>query len=253
MIGTDFYYDGEYSVNHGIYIVKMDSGLIQSPFLSEREALLDYIPGRHIPYFYDVQYQPLKFSITFSTMDNRWTLEKRREIARWFDKRQFKEFYSEDNVDLRYYLLYQGGIDLHTTGNLQGYIECEFLNISPYGYSPVYQKSYDLSTITIPTIIEFDNQGDDILYPELQIIKFGDGNLTIKNLTNGGKIFQFNNLVNNEIIYIDNQNRDIISNLYDTRLDDFNNNYLDLVRGINRLEVVGACKLDFRYQFIIKG
>ena len=110
-----------------------------------------------------------------------------------------------------------------------------------------------MSTITIPTIIEFDNQGDDILYPELQIIKFSNGNLTIKNLTNGGKIFQFNNLVNNEIIYIDNQNRDIISNLYDTRLDDFNNNYLDLVRGINRLEVVGACKLDFRYQFIIKG
>ena len=253
MIGTDFSYDGEYSVNHGIYLVKIDNSLIQNPFLPEREIVLDYISGNDIPYFYDVQYQPLKFSLIFSTMNNVWSLDKRREIARWLDKKQFKEFYSADNIDLRYYLLYQGGIDLYTTGNLQGYIECEFLNISPYGYSPVYQKSYDLSAIISPTIIEFDNQGDDILYPELQITKIGDGNLIIKNLTNGGKVFRFNSLVNNEIIYIDNQNRDIISSLYDTRLDNFNNNYLDLVRGINRLEITGACKLDFRYQYIFKG
>lgn len=253
MDSTDFYYDGKYSVDYGIYLVKIEQKMIQEPFLANREIISDIIPGRDIPYFYGVQTKPLKLNLTFSTLDNQWTFEKRREIAKWFDKKDFKEFYSVDNIDKRYYLLYQGGIDLYTNGLQQGYIECEFLNISPYSYSPVYQINYDLSTIITPFIITFNNQGDDILYPEIEIEKYGDGNLSIKNLSNGGKVFEFLNLLNSEIIYVDNKNRDIISSSLNSRFDDFNGNFLELVVGINQLEVTGACKLNFRYQFVFKG
>ena len=63
----------------------------------------------------------------------------------------------------------------------------------------------------------------------------------------------FNNLSNNELIYVNNEDKEVVSDIKLSRYDDFNNNYLELVRGINRLEITGACKLDFRYQYVFKG
>lgn len=255
MINLDFYFDGEYSVDHGIYLVKMDTGFITDPFLGEREILQEIIPGRDVPYFYGVNTQPLQVKLTLSPLDGLWTLEKRREIARWLDKKQYKEFYSTDDVDRRYYLLYTDGIDLHTNGCFQGYIECTFQNISPYTYSPVYVSEYDLSDIVSPTIITFDNQGDDILRPELEITKkVNGGDLSIKNLTNGGQVFLMQNLARDEIVYFDNEHRIIKSDdLIVPAYNRFNNNYLELVRGINQLQVSNACTLTFRYQYTLKG
>lgn len=254
MDNLDFYFDGEYSIDHGIYLIKMESGFITDSFLGEREILQETIPGRDIPYFYGVSTSPLEVKLTLSPLEDLWTLEKRREIARWLDKKQYKEFYSTDNVDKRYYLLYTGGISLNTNGCMQGYIECTFRNISPYTYSPIYTSEYDLSTIISPTTIVFNNQGDDILKPELEIKKYGGGDLSITNLTNSGKVFLIEDMANEESIYIDNEHRylksdDLIVSPYSR----FNNNYLELVRGNNQLEISSACKLTFRYQYTLKG
>lgn len=254
MHGTDFYFNGEYSVDKGIYLVRLESGLVQEPFLAERELISEQIAGNPIPYVYNKKDSPLRLKLTFTTLDNEWTLEKRREIARWFDTDDFEEFYSEDNIEKRYYLRYISGIDIHTTGSLNGYIITEFINISPYAYSPIYIQTNDFSTITDTTNFQFINSGDMDLYPELEIYKVGSGDISIINLTDNGTEFKFTGLADGETVYIDNQNHDIITDLpYTYRYDNFNGNYLCMKRGINNLTISGKCILNFRSQFVIKG
>lgn len=254
MNSTDFYYNGEYSVDKGIYLVKLDSGFITDPFLPESETISDRVPGNDTPYYYETRKRQLRVPLIFSCLEGYWTLEKRREIARWLDTKNYEEFYSADDVDKRYYLKYDGGIDLQTNGNQQGYIEVNFINIDESAYSPIYVDNYDLSTITEPTTIEFNNDGDDDLLPELQILKYGAGDFKITNLTNGGKVFLFSGLNDQETVYIDNKLRHIETDIPDfSRFDSFNGNYLDLVYGVNTLQIEGAAKLTFRYQYKIKG
>lgn len=249
-----FYYNGKRSSDLGVYLVNLENGLKSTRFLSDKQIISEKIAGNDTPYIFGVERSPLTYTLILTCIEEKWTLDKRREIARWLDTDTFEEFYAEDAKDKRYYFQYQGGIDLTHNAAEDGYIQVEMLNISPYAYSPFQQKRYDLSTITTPTIIEFENNGDMNVKPELWITKIGNGDLTIRNLSNSGKPFTFTGIVDREELYIDNKNRHIETDLIDTyRYDNFSHNYLDLVRGVNRLEVTGACYLSFKWQYVIKG
>jgi len=196
----------------------------------------------------------LEFNLKFSPLSGLWTFEKRSEIARWFNTNKFEEFYSTDNINKKYYLMYTGGIDLYTTGSDQGYIECSFVNISPYSYSSYYTETFDFSTIVAPTTFTINNLGDNNLYPEIEIVKVTSGDIIIVNNTNGGMGFKLSGLQNNETVYIDNKRKQIINDIVDTpRYDDFSGDYLELVRGTNTLEITGTCTLDVRYQYEFNG
>lgn len=247
-----FSYNGKTSDEIGVYLVSVESGMKETPFLSEREIISETVAGNDIPYVYRYARNPLVVNITLSTLDDLWTFEKRREVARMLDIDSFEEFYTTDNIDKKYFLAYTGGIDLTHNGNEQGYLNIQMLNISPFTYSPMYTNTYIFANET--RIIEFTNYGDNSLYPEMWIKQKSDGNVSIKNLSNGGKIFEFVDLTLGEEVYIDNKNHDIETDLSLTyRYDNFNNNYLELLRGVNRLEVTGDCDITFRYRFEIKG
>lgn len=256
MDSIDFYYNGKTSDEMGIYMIQTGGGMKSTPFLAEREIISEKIAGNDIPYVHGMNRSPLSLKLTLSCLDGLWTYEKRRELARWLDVDGFKEFYSYDKPSKKYYLSYVGGIDLTHNGNQQGYIEVEFKNISPYSYSPILTKDFDLSNIITTTTIDLTNDGDNDLLPELWITKKGiSGDVQIKNMNDGGKVFLIKNLsINNEIVYFDNKYRHIETSLpLLNRYDDFNGNYLKLKRGINKLEVTGACVLNFKYQFETKG
>ncbi|MEC1786091.1 phage tail domain-containing protein [Schinkia azotoformans] len=251
-----FSYDGLKSSDLGVYLVKLDKGLVRDPFLGEREIISETIAGNETPYIYDVRTSSLRISLTLSCLDGAWTLDKRREVARWLDKRRFCEFYSTDNIEKLYYLQYVGGIDLYSNSANQGYITVEFLNISPYTYSPFYVQIFDYSTITTPTTFEFTNSGDNNLYPEIWVEKVGTGEISIVNLSNGGKDFKFTGLLDQEVIYVDNRPafHHIESSLPNTyRHDNFSGEFLELTRGVNRLQLTGKCILKFMHQFELKG
>ncbi|MDC6267369.1 phage tail domain-containing protein [Lysinibacillus fusiformis] len=255
MSSIDFYYNGRHSSEMGVCMVNLNSGLTKSNYLSNKKIISERIAGNPIPYVYGSEYESLEYTLTLACIEGeRWTDEKRREIARWLDTNNFEEFYTDDEPDRYYYLQYQGLVELSHNDAMDGYIEVSMLNDSPFIYSPIQEKRYELTAITSPTVIEFNNIGDDIIHPEMWIYHMNDGDFQIKNLSNGGKDFKFTNLANSETIYIDNKHHDIESDITLTyRYDNFNNNYLELVRGINRLEVTGACSLLFRYQVQLKG
>jgi phage-related protein len=124
----------------------------------------------------------------------------------------------------------------------------------------------DSSTLTVPEIIgqtngdiiykynnttktiEFINNGDLDLYPELEIYKIGNGNLSIKNLV-GGQEFKFIDISNGETLYVDCENENIITDKVNTyRFSNFNDNYLKIYRGVNKLQLTGDFDMQFRYQ-----
>lgn len=250
-----FSYDGEKSSDLGVYLVKIGSGLNIDPFLADRELNTEKIAGNPIPYFYGYDDNPLTYTLTLSCLEGYWTLEKRRQVARWLSRGKFCEFFSTDSPERLFYFQYVGGVDLQTNGLQQGYIEVQMQNISPYTYSPIYQRTFDLSTITSPSVIELPNKGDEVLKPELWIEKIGIGDISIKNLSDGGREFLIRNLSDTETVYFDNERRHIETDLPLTyRFDDFNGNYLELpTYSISRLQVTGACILSFKYQFKLKG
>ena len=67
----------------------------------------------------------------------------------------------------------------------------------------------DLSITNFATI---SNNSDILIYPEMLIKKYNDGDIVITNL-NTGQIFKFTDLKNEELIYINNDNETITSDI----------------------------------------
>lgn len=252
-----FSYDGIKSIDKGVYLVKIDSGLKENPLLPEREIISEQIFGQETPYYFGFIDRPLRFSVTISPLEDEWTTEKRREIARWLNpyRGKFAEFYTTDDINKIYFVTYLGSPNLSLTGLNQGYVTLEFQNIDQYTYTPVHEKIYDFSTIVSPTIFHYENMGDTLLYPdEMWIQKIGDGDLSIISLSDGGREFKFTNLFDNEIVYVRNKDAYIESSIPDRYLySNFNMNYLRMVYGVNVLQVSSPCKIKIRTRFALKG
>lgn len=94
------------------------------------------------------------------------------------------------------------------------------------------------------------NTGDTVCKPELWITKKnGSGMIKLINETNG-QMLVFKNLNNNEEVFVDCENEDIITNLPLTyRYDDHNDVFLELEVGENLLTGEGDFELTIRHEF----
>ena len=253
MIGTDFFFNGEKSVNKGVSIIKLSSGFLPSPFLPSKEIHEEYIKGRDKPYYYGSSKRPIQLKLVLSCLDNEWTFEKRREIARWLNTKDYVEFYTINEPFKKYYVQYVGGVNLTTQSSMHGYLEVTLRCDSAYAYSSIYQDEYEC--LDNETSIEFLNYGDCDLLPEIWISKVDNGDITIKNESHADVYdFKVTDLLHDEILYVNNENEQIITNIHDIyRYDKHNGTYLVLKRGNNKLTIVGKCKITFRYQNKIWG
>jgi phage-related protein len=241
----DFSYAGENSTDYGIINVNYSTGLYEETFLPSRGIKEIQVSGRKKPYFQELEYSPLSLKLSFAIQS--WTEDSIRSIARWLGSQEYyKPLYFSNNTNRIFYCLYNGNVDILHNGLKQGIINIEMRCDSPYSYSPVYTSQIYSS----PSSITFTNNGDVSLYPEISIEKVGDGNLSIVNQTNGNQEFKFTSLLNNEKLYIDCESEYIETDLSNTyRYSNFNDKYLELVRGNNVLNITGGCNLRFRYQF----
>jgi phage-related protein len=249
---VDFSYDGILSTDMGLINVKVDSsGLFDEKFLSDRAIQEVAIRGNDKPYFQGVKRSPLSISLSFA-FTNKFDEAKIRDVARWLDADYYKPLFTLDNPTRIYYCVLNSGSNFLHNGIRQGYLTLEMRCDSPYSYSPTYVSNlYDYSANVVGgTSLVFTNDGDVTCQPELWITKVGNGDVSITNNTNGGSEFKFTGLLNTETVYVDCDNEQIVTDLSNAyRYDNFNDNYLELVRGVNNLVVIGNCKVQFRYRF----
>ncbi|RXZ83370.1 hypothetical protein EBB07_06030 [Paenibacillaceae bacterium] len=248
-----FQYDGMKSSDMGVCLISTSTGLKERPFFADRELNFELIPNNDTPYYYSTKTQPFRISLQLAPLDGKWTSELKSSVSRWLNNGKFNEFYTTDDINRVYFLMHTGSPTLHTTSSNEGYIQIEFINIDCYARSQERKEIYEVKSNNQATIIETVNVGDAPLYPVLQIQKFGAGDISIRNLHDGGQVFSFTNIDNMEELYVDCQHRYIRTSLMNTyRYDDFSGYYLKLPYGKNRLEVSGKCKLSiaYRYKFL---
>lgn len=253
-VSTYFEFDGISSDDMGVQLVRVETGLLNSQFAHNQTPITDKVKGRNKEYFFGVELSLFKFSITIALLEDQlWTREMRMRIAEWLFKSQYKPFISGDNLDVIYYCIADGDASRFDNTLQEGYITIDFTCNSPYAYTPTYVNTYDYTTA--PTnIITVENLSNvETRYcPELEITMVAGTSITITNLTNGGIKTIFTGLTIGEIIYVNNQSKQIISSLPNTyRLGNFNKNWLKLVKGVNRLQIDGNANIVIKSSFPI--
>lgn len=150
------------------------------------------------------------------------------------------------NVKSDYYhdLFYIDGIRLNFTKMQYRVI----MNISGDGVSPVF-KSFD---IKLYGSFKIFNTGDLPHLPEIWIKKInGSGDIHLINETTGQEVV-FKNLNNNETVYVDCYNKDILTDLPLTyRYDNHNGQFLKLEVGENVISGYGDFEFVIRNEFIV--
>ncbi|CAF1853990.1 distal tail protein Dit [Bacillus subtilis] len=243
-----FLFDNEKSIDYGVENVNTESGLVEESFLGSRSVNETYVKGRSEPYTEGVKREAKQFPLNFYVGEN-YDEKKIRAIKRWLDVDDYKPLAFSENLDIVYYAMPVDTSDLVHNAARHGYVRLTMKCNSPYAYSQnTSTHSFDISSGM--KIIELHNKGDVVIYPTVEILKIGDGDVKIENLSDYTEPFIFSNLKDREIVKVNGDKEIIESSLYgNERYDDFNDNYIRLDYGKNRLKVTGKCKLRLTFRF----
>jgi predicted phage tail component-like protein len=255
-----FEYDGKKCTEFGIVLVRLDGGMQETNFMPN-QSILEDTTTRDIPYFYGTKKEPLTIPVTVAKINKYgdsaiWTYEDKLKISQWLFQQEYKPLIFSDNPNVVYYCMPIGDNKRFFNGLDQGYATLQFRCDAPYGFTyPMQVDTYDLSTNTTTTTLEIDNLSNvnKYYYPEIEFEMVGSTAISLKNLSDGGRIFSFTGLNTDETVYVSNQEgyRFVKSDTNLNRLGNFNKNWLRLAQGVNRIEVTGQCKIQLRSQFPI--
>jgi len=248
-----FMYDNIKSRDMGVLQVSTDSGLFEEHFLADRTINEEKIRGRDKPYFKDIERDTLVIPLSL-WFEKGMSDEKVRQVARWINQKYYKPLWFENNGGRIYYAMYQGSARSLHNGIEEGYVQIEMKCNAPYAFSPVYTSEiYDLSNNPIQgTIIDFTNNGDEECSPLIFIECTSDTDISITNLSNGGEMLEISGLYADEKIKIDCENQEIETDIVGRYLyDNSNDVFLSIPRGVNKINLKGKCKIQFKYEFII--
>lgn len=256
MIDRFFEFDGVRSDAYGLQIITLDTGFRNIPMVSGKNIIEDEVPRVNSPYFYRAKFQPLTFSLSFTTLDGVLDTEQLYDICSWLFPTSYKPFISSESPSKMLYCMGINQSDFMTNGiNSQGYFTIEFRCRDPYYLTLPQINNFDLSANTTYTNIQVTNYSNvtDYYYPEIEFELLDNATgIEIYNLNDGNRKFAFTSLTLLESVYVNNDKKQIISSTGNYRYDKLvDKKWLKLVRGVNNLKVVGKCNLQFRCQFPI--
>ena len=244
-----FTFDGINSMDEfGIMNVSVDSsGLYTETFMANRNIKEIKVRGNDRPYFSEIERDPITIPMTFYFQDS-WDDNKIAQVKQWLNVDYYKPLIFSEEPSKIYYAIPSDSLNIIHNGLKQGYVTLSMRCDSPYSYSPEINSNwFDVSDNNTFSI---DNNGDCKIYPQINIVKIGNGDLTIENLNNGNATMKFTNLLDQEELYINCEKEYIetsIPNFY--RYDSLNDTYMQLVYGQNNIRVTGDCRIQFIYEY----
>jgi phage-related protein len=278
---TDFYFNGQYSKDLNLFNMTDEEGMLTEPLLSDLSINQELIKNNAKGYFLSKDRSPFSFQLNLGSHE-KWTRERINMVSNWLDVDYFTEFYFIDEPTRRFFVMPNGTTQMIHDAMDNGYIKVEMQSNSPYSFSQLYSTGevdfsigggtrniINLANETtevvsyVPVrnlagypenIIEFTNMGDFSVLPIIRLTKVEDGDITIFNETDEGKVFQLFGLYDQEEIYIDNENREILTDLKGIyRYKDHNGYWLKLIKGYNSLKIIGRLKVEFIFRFQYKS
>lgn len=250
MIRESLYFEfaGVRSTRFNIMNVSVSNSLYNEPVMSNRTINEVSIRGREKPYFIDIEKSPLSFQLNFY-FEEKWDDKQIHEVIKWLNVDYYQPLSFSENLDKVYYCMPVESTELIHNGLKQGYITLTMRCDSPYVYGRQSSTQW-YECKNSPITLEIMNMGHKTIYPTIYISKTENGNVEITNLSRANNVMKIVSLTKNEKIMINGENQIIETNLPSTyRYDNFNDFYLPLYVGNNRIQISGNCKVKFHYRF----
>lgn len=241
----NFNYGGKWSDYFGLISVTLDSGMFEETLVAPRSIIETEINGSDEPIFHKIVSSPLEFSLNIAfTRD--FHRDKIDEIIEWLFSDYYKPLYFEGKEDRIYRCIAVGDSSIIHNGLLQGYFTLTFRCNSSRLYSP--RTTTDTLEVRGTKEMVIYSDSHFIVYPEISILKIGDGHVSIENMDDNSGIFEIRNLTNLEDIYINCKRETIDSDAIGvSRYDNIIGLFPRLVRGNNKFKIIGECDIRFRY------
>lgn len=251
-----FVFDGiNFLEQFGIMNVSISTGLFSEDFLPSRRLIQTEIRGRSTPLFHRAEPEQRNIDVSFFFYDS-WDEEKIRQVARVLYQNRYVPLWFSEDPERIYNVIYSGASpQIIHNGLKQGYVTISFTTDSPYSYSPL--RSTEEFEISPSQQVEVINGGDlpirfgddDSCRPQMYFQKInGAGDITIFNEFTNQEV-KFTDIANEEIVWVDNEKKTIISNLPDIyRYNNHNGEFLEFKRNSNLLTIEGDCKIKFRWR-----
>ena len=254
-VNTTFSYNNISSDSMGVMLIheSSEASLVQK-FSPDKATYKDRPRYKDAKtYFYGSDKQILILTIKVMKIDNTpMTEEDRVDLMGWLcPDSQFHAFISDDFPDLEFWIQFTKSSFTNYFSN-QGFYTLDAESFLPYALCPIPDITRgDLITNTTSTMINIPNNSNVVpLYmPYMQFTMAGDTTFKIINHSNNNSIFQFTGLGTTETICVNNETNEIISSTGNERISAFNLGFLQLVQGMNQLEIFGRCTLTFKMSF----
>lgn len=253
----DFTYDGKSSTDYGLVLASLSKSGVKEysigvPLTIEEHKIkrnpkplfLGTEVAEKLQFEVEMIYispDPLKPDLTRQTIGS---------ILKWLVKSEYHEFrvIDEDYSNIIYNCIFtepqQINYDQYTFG-LKFVAVCD----RPWGYKKqTISKNVAGNATFIMNNPSFYN---GYIFPEVEItLGAGGGNFSIINNSDNGRSFTFTELAGDEVIYVNNERNEIISNNGINRNNKFNFNWFRIAPTFsNSITINGTGKVEFRIEF----
>ena len=229
----NFYFDKKHSSEYGICQVTEEDNVLNEYGLSYNGEENNEIT--------------LSFCYTNNFEDAYvWENDIIEDVLEWLITDDYKEFISEDNEDIVYFLKGTSYVKRFTP-DMKGIIDVTFKTLSQYGY-----RYYTKNVIKPNAKFDVLNSSniDKPYKPIIELKNISSKNIQISNLTTNKSPFIINNLSNKDII-IDNTIGTITDVDGNNLIMSSNRKWIELVKGYNSILVEGNCDIIFKAYYPI--
>jgi hypothetical protein len=199
----------------------LDNDFYMQCIRGPRSIVEDKIPGRDIPYFYEIDDEPLEFEVTFAFAEYMTKTQIKAIARKLFSPITYKELTFGDYVSSTYTaktpvykVIFHGETDInYVQGANNTYIAYFTLSVRsdrPYGYSVVTGQ---IGSPTTASQISITSTGDITFFPSMALTNPGTTGQPIRiyNETNGSTI-TFSQLYTSEVVTVNAILKTISSN-----------------------------------------
>jgi len=257
--GTEFIFDGIPCSEFGMMVYHFGSSGQDDVSFQNGSIVEDRISSRYDALTYGlVQNQSLEYTLVFGanmeSMDANSSLDRYdvESIAAWLTGHSVRKWLviSQSDMEPFRYKCMISELKLITYGDMPWAFSCTVSCDSPFAYRLPEEFAYMVSGETEVRL--FNRSSYNGFYrPKMEITIHGDDGISIQNLSDNNRTFQFSELPGGRslVIYVDNQNQVITNNMDLNLYPCFNMKFMRLVRGDNILKLAGHAEVKFICEF----
>lgn len=248
LIGSELYFNfnGKSSRDFNLTVIHIGGGMFDDTFMATRSTNVTQPRGRNRVLLQGVEEEVLSFTLEVGFKKD-FDRQDINDIVLWLKHSQFKPLFFEDVPDRIFNAMFVAESRFIHNGLNQGYLTLNVETDSSHMFSPY--KYTEKETVTATSTINIVNDGHEIVFPEISILKNGNGKVEIINETDNGNIFELGNLTNGEDLYLDCYRETIQTDIVGVyHYSDYVGHFPKLLLGNNVFKVTGNCDITFRYK-----